>query len=52
MRENVVRSDRRFGMWFGVVLPFAHFGVPVMLIITRIPFSAACDTRSSRSERW
>jgi len=37
MREKLVRSESFFGMWFGVVLPFAHFGVPVMLIITRIP---------------
>ena len=36
--ENAVRSESFFGMWFGVLLPFAHFGEPVMSIITRMPF--------------
>ena len=30
------------------MLPFAHLGVPVMLIITRIPYSPDWNTRSSR----
>ena len=38
-------------MWFGVVPLFAHLGVPLMLIITRMPFRAAFVTSSSRSPR-
>src|SRR3954463_8556529 len=38
-------------MWFGVLLPFAHFGVPVMSIITRSPYFGAFWTSSSRSFR-
>ena len=38
-------------MWFGVLPPFAHFGVPLMLIITRMPFCEAFATSSSRSPR-
>src|SRR3954447_12290485 len=48
---NVVRSDRRVGRRFGVLLPFAHFGVPVTLTITRRPWAAAENTSSSRSPR-
>ena len=47
--ENVVKSESRVGMLFGVLLPFAHFGVPVMSIITRSPWRPDWKTSSSRS---
>ena len=46
---NVVRSDSFFGMWFGVWLPLAHFGVnasvtnigwPVRLASSRHAYTA------------
>src|SRR3954469_8505204 len=46
---NVVRSERRVGRRFGVLLPLAHVGVPVTLIITRRPWRPDVNTSSSRS---
>ena len=34
---NAVRSARCVGITFGALPPFAHFGVPLMSIITRRP---------------
>jgi hypothetical protein len=49
MRVNAVRSESFVGRWFGVLPPFAHLGVPVTSIITRIPCALACWMMSSRS---
>src|ERR1044072_3237103 len=51
MRANAVRSLSFFGITFGALPPFAHFGVPLMSIITRCPYRADVKTRSSRSLR-
>ena len=48
-RENAVRSVSRVGMKFGVLLPFAHFGVPQIVIRTSMSRACVLRTSSSRS---